>query len=186
MAEVEEDQAVVQVDNQLLFMLLIHWTKQNNTGDILKNGIRPTKRKTQTEEGELEIIKGVWCYPYTRNKNFNNNWKSNLKVWRKELTNFNGFVFKLEQTDFPIYAGDFSFIRLFPKELLFDSYENFKDSFGKFFSPESMSFEINEENLEEGWLDYGDFEIIIPNRIEPNRIIKVIKDRGKGIDKKPH
>jgi hypothetical protein len=158
-------------------MLLIHWTKHNNSGDIQKNGIRPTKRKSQSENGDADFIKGVWCFPYTRNKSLNNNWKSNLKTWRQDVTNFNGFVFKLEESDFPIYAGDFSLIACFPDALKFNSYKEFKTTFGKFFSPQKMEFKLDEKNLEEGWIDYQDFEIIIPNKIEPKRIIKILKDR---------
>ncbi len=57
-------------------MLLIHWSKHKNTTDILKNGIRPKKRKARDEY--LESIKGVWSFPFTRNKTLNTNWKRNL------------------------------------------------------------------------------------------------------------
>ena len=156
-------------------MLLIHWSKHNNTGDILKNGIRPHKRKSQSED--VGDISGVWCFPFTRNKTLNNNWKSNLKVWRQDVTNFNGFVFKLTEEDFPIYAGDFSFIACFPEESIFDSMDAFLDTYGKYFSPQQMSYELTKENLEKYWLDYQDFEIILPGKVEPKRIVKVIKDR---------
>ena len=104
-------------------MLLIHRSKHNNTGDILKNGIRPQKRKSLSEG--VDDISGVWCFPFTRNKTLNNNWKSNLKVWRQDVTNFKS----------------------------------------------------TPELLQEDGLFYMDFEIIIPEKIEPKRIIKVIKDR---------
>jgi len=157
-------------------MLIIHWSKHKNTGDILKNGIRPKRRKSKIEKENVDI-KGVWCYPYTRHKNFNNNWKRNLKTWRQDVANFNGFVFKLEESDFPIYAGNFSLIGCFPKECVYSTYEEFINGYGKYFSPEQMSFELNEKNTEEGWLDYQDFEIIVPNGIDPKRIIKTLKDR---------
>ncbi|MGB1040215.1 MAG: hypothetical protein ACPGVD_05035, partial [Flavobacteriales bacterium] len=76
-------------------MLLIHWSKQNNSNDILNNGINPKRRKNR--EYDEVGIKGVWCFPYTKNKTLNNNWKRNLKSWRKIRSNFNGFVFKLEE-----------------------------------------------------------------------------------------
>ncbi|WP_298895708.1 hypothetical protein [uncultured Psychroserpens sp.] len=157
-------------------MLLIHWTKHNNTKDILKNGIHPVRRKSMSSEGD--DIKGIWCYPFTRNKTLNNTWKSNLKVWRQDLTNFNGFVFRLEESDFPIYAGSFVGIAMFPEQSTFNSYEEFLKIFGEEFSPVSIAFERNKVTLETGTIDYGDFEIIIPNRIEPKRIKKVIKDRN--------
>ena len=158
-------------------MLLIHWTKHKNTTDILKNGIRPKRRKSRTQT--KEEIKGIWCYPYTQNKSLNNNWKSNLKTWRQDLTNYNGIVFKLEDSDFPIYAGEFAVVGAFPKESIYQNKEAFLKVYGKDFSPKEMRDERNEKTLSEPWLDLEDFEIIIPNRIESNRIIKVIKDREK-------
>jgi len=156
-------------------MLLIHWSKHKNTGDILKNGIRTKKRKLRDEF--LEDTKGVWCFPYTRNKSLNNNWKSNLKLWRQDLTNYNGFVFKLEDSDFPIYAGEFSTIASSPSESKYLNRESFLKDFGKYFSPKSLDFELNDKTINEGSLDYQDFEIILSNRISPKRIIKVLKDR---------
>ncbi|WP_298903470.1 hypothetical protein [uncultured Psychroserpens sp.] len=156
-------------------MLLIHWTKHKNTSDILKNGIRPKRRTSELDE--KKVIKGIWCYPFTRNKSLNNNWKSNLKVWRQDLSNFNGIVFKLEDSDFPIYAGEFAAVGSFPEKSKYSSKEEFSKVYGKYFSPKEYGFELNKETLEEGGLDYQDFEIIIPNRIDPKRIIKVIKDR---------
>lgn len=158
-------------------MLLIHWTKQRNTGDILKNGIRPTKRKLSSDDEA--VIKGVWCYPYTRHKSLNNNWKINLKVWEQDLTNFNGIVFKLQPTDFPIYAGEFSLIGWTAETGRCETYEEFKNIYGKAFSPKKTSFEQNEEYL----VDYDDFEMILSQRIEPSRIIKVVKDRNKSYKK---
>ncbi|MDH4473774.1 MAG: hypothetical protein QE487_14310 [Fluviicola sp.] len=158
-------------------MLLIHWTKHKNTTDILKNGIRPRRRKSKYNSNEG--IKGVWCYPYTRNKSLNNNWKSNLKVWRQDLTSYNGIVFKLEDSDFPIYAGEFAFVGAFPKKYIFQSKEAFLEVYGKDFSPKELFFERNEKTLSVPWLDHNDFEIIIPHRIDSSRIVKVIKDRKK-------
>lgn len=152
-------------------MLLIHWTKQNNTNDIIKNGIKPTRRKNKDyDENQL---KGVWCFPYTRHKTLNNNWKSNLKSWRNIKSNFNGFVFKLEETDFPIYAGDWFYIAQGPKFHKFACYSDFVNAYGKHFADDKMSLDVGDENQ----IGYQDFEIIIPNRIEAGRIVKVIKDR---------
>lgn len=159
-------------------MLLIHWTKQQNTGDILKNGIRPTKRKSRSQD-EIDI-KGVWCYPYTRHKSLNNNWKSNLKVWRQDITNFNGLVFKLQPTDFPIYAGEFSLIGWTADTGRYKTYEEFENTYGRAFNPKKMSFEQNDEHL----VDYDDFEMVLSQRIEPHRIIKVVKDRKTRAERK--
>ena len=158
-------------------MLLIHWTKHKNTSDILKNGIRPKRRKSK--DNSNEGIKGVWCYPYTRNKSLNNNWKSNLKVWRQNVTNFNGIVFKLEDSDFPIYAGEFSSVGTFPERSIYQNKEAFLKVYGNDFSPKEIFFERNEKTLSEPWLDLEDFEVIIPNRIDSSRIVKVITDRNK-------
>lgn len=152
-------------------MLVIHWSKQNNTSDILKNGIRP---KTLKKEGS-KSIKGVWCFPYTRNKTLNNNWKRNLKVWRGDNGNFNGFVFKLEEKDFPIYAGSFALVGTFPKGSIFESYDEFSKIYGKYFNPDEI--EKRPANMHDDYLDYQDFELILHKRIDPSRITKIIKDR---------
>lgn len=157
-------------------MLLIHWSKHKNTTDILKNGIRPKKRKARDEY--LESIKGVWSFPFTRNKTLNTNWKRNLKAWRQDLSNYNGFVFKLEESDFPIYAGDFRGIGYCPDKSIYNTMEEFKKVYGPCFSPKELRMEWDDKYLEEGWLDYQDFEIILPYRIEPKRIKKVLKDRN--------
>lgn len=156
-------------------MLLIHWSKHKNTNDILKNGIRLTKKRISFDGSKT--LKGIWCFPFTRNKTLNNNWKRNLKTWEIELSNFNGFVFKLEDSDFPIYAGEFGGISLSPEESKYENREEFLNVYGKYFSPKVLEFEYTEVDMNEGHLDYQDFEIIIPNRIEGKRIIKTIKDR---------
>jgi hypothetical protein len=142
-------------------MLVIHWSKQNKTGDILKNGIRPKSRKVK----DYPTIKGVWCYPYSRNSYAYSHWKRNLKSWRsRSRGNFNGFVFKLEKDDFPIYAGDYFWLASSPENYLIESFEDFDKKYKA------------EECPTLG--DYGfDFEIIISKRIDSSRIIKIIKDR---------
>lgn len=152
-------------------MLVIHWSRHNNTDDILKNGIRP---KTRKKEGAPNI-KGVWCYPYTRNKTLNSNWKRNLKAWRGDNGNFNGFVFKLEAGDFPIYAGDFVGIGTFPEKSIFDDYESFSKTYGKYFHPEEL--DKRNTSIDDDYIYYQDFELILNQRIDPSRIIKVIRDR---------
>jgi len=92
-------------------MLLIHWSKHNKTNLILQNGITPSSKIFTASH---KRIKGIWCFPYTRNKTLNTRWKSLLKK-DKGSSNYNGFVFKLETADFPIYAGDLGIIRFSPK-----------------------------------------------------------------------
>ena len=152
-------------------MLVIHWSKHNNTDDILKNGIRPKTRRRE----DSPDIKGVWCYPYTRNKTLNNNWKRNLKVWRRDSGNFNGFVFKLEEDDFPILAGDFAGIGMFPERSIFDSYKDFSQTYGKYFHPNELDNKM--PIIDNDYLYYQYFELILNKRIDPSRIIKVIRDR---------
>ncbi len=149
-------------------MLLIHWTKQNNTNDIIKNGIKPNLRKN--EDNPENSLKGVWCYPYTRTKTLNNHWKQVLKRSRKLNTNFNGFVFKLEEEDFPLYAGDFGLIRFYGDAFKINNYADFSKDYGHFFSEKQI-------HHNDAGIDYEDFEIIIPRRIEAKRIIKIIKER---------
>lgn len=152
-------------------MLVIHWSKHNRTDDILKNGIRLKTRK----KDDSRSIKGVWCYPYTRNKTLNNKWKRNLKTWRGDNGNFNGFVFKLEKKDFPIDAGIFAGIGAFPDKSIFESYENFTAVYGRYFNPDKL--DKNSTNDNKDYLDYQDFELILSKRIQADRIIKVILDR---------
>lgn len=154
-------------------MLVIHWSKHNNTDTILKNGIRPKTRKNKYLDSNE--IKGVWCYPFTRNKTLNNNWKRNLKSWRSTISNFNGFVFSLEEEDFPIYAGSFSGIGMFPERSIYHSYEDFIKEYGNYFKPNE--FEKIKFSNDEDYLDYQDFELILTKRVDASRITKIIKDR---------
>lgn len=155
-------------------MLIIHWSKHNNTDNILKNGLRPKTRKSKYSNSNE--IKGVWCYPFTRNKTLNNNWKRNLKSWRGTITNFNGFVFSLEEADFPIYAGSFSGIGIFSKRSIYNSYEDFIKVYGNYFNP--SEFEKIKFERDDDYLDYQDFELILTKRVDASRIKMIIKDRA--------
>ncbi len=153
-------------------MLLIHWSKNNNTSKILKNGISPS---AGSKIGSKYLV-GVWCFPFSRNKTLNTRWRSFLKI-EKEVANYNGYVFRLQPEDFPLYAGDFSAIRINPTSRLLTSQQELTKRYGHYFSPKSLSMEYDEHTESKGIPDYFDFEIIIPHRISPDRIIKVIKDR---------
>lgn len=146
-------------------MLVIHWARQNKTNTILANGIRPTYRKHK-ESGERKNAKGVYVYPYSRNKTLIGNWRRNLKVWDTTLGNYNGFVFRLNPSDFPLIAGDWYFNRLNPEAAKITSLQELTENYGDYFSGEIVN----------QW-DWTDFEIIIPNHIDANRIMKIIKDR---------
>ena len=122
-------------------------------------------------------LKGVWCYPFTRNKVLNGNWKRNLKTWRNERTNFNGFVFRLTEHDFPLYAGEFGTIWFNTEGNLIETYPKFIELYGKYLSPQELLLEVNDKTKNEPSLDLDDFEIVLPNGVSSDRIIKVIKDR---------
>ena len=145
-------------------MLLIHWTEQSKISDILANGIRPSSRKRNKKH-----VRGIWCYPYTRNKFLNNLWKRQLKSWSKRHSNFNGIVFRLESNDFPVNAGSFWATGVYP-ETEIKIPNDFQELMKSFPTGKELS-----ENLE---FDISDFEIILPKRVTPNRIVKIIKDRG--------
>jgi hypothetical protein len=152
-------------------MLVIHWAKHNKTSLILKSGIRPSSRNSRDGEQNL---KGVYVYPFSRIKTLSSNWKSNLKVWDNRLGNYNGFIFKLNPSDFPLYAGYWFFNRSnYSKSLIIDQ-KALSDLYRDFFNGNII--EKTENGIPFNWTD---FEIIIPRRISSKRIIKVIKDREK-------
>ncbi|HYG50997.1 MAG TPA: hypothetical protein VD905_08835, partial [Flavobacteriales bacterium] len=144
-------------------MLVVHWTQHNNIGKIISNGIKPSTRiRTAFGNGEKIKVRGVWCYPYTRNKTLNTQWKRNLKVWESRLTNFNGVVFRLTKDDFPLYAGAFSFTATVEQTLM-KSVDDLKKRLEYF--PPNIPITENGEVL----LDITDFEIILPRRVTPDR-----------------
>jgi hypothetical protein len=150
-------------------MLVVHWAKHNKTTSILANGIRPSFRR---RDGERLNTRGVYVYPFTRNKTLMGNWRRNLKTWDTNLGNYNGFVFRLESGDFPLFAGDWFSNRQSSERCLFESLEELAALHGDFFSGKIV--ELSPEGFRYNW---EDFEIILPYRIEPRRIIKVLKDR---------
>ena len=155
-------------------MLVVHWARHNKTTSILANGIRPSFRR---RDGERKNTKGVYVYPFTRNKTLVGNWRRNLKNWDASLGNYNGFVFRLESGDFPLIAGYWFSNRQSSDSRTFDSLKELAALYGDFFSGKIL--EPSPEGLDYNW---EDFEIIVPCRIESNRIIKVLKDREpKGL-----
>lgn len=146
-------------------MLPIHRPRHNTTSDILTNGILPTLRQ---REGKR--IRGVWCYPYTGNKVLNHLWKRQLKSWSRKNTNFNGIVFRLEPEDFPLYVGPF-WASGTPSDSHVQSLAELE--------AQLKTFPGGREMIGEQEIDLSDLEIILPKRITPDRIIKVIKDREK-------
>lgn len=152
-------------------MLVIHWAKHNKTNTILANGIRPACRKDK-ETGNLKNFKGIYVYPYSRNKTLQGNWRRNLKTWDTLLGNYNGFVFRLKAEDFPLLAGYWFSNREKCDRTEINSLQELTESYRDFFSGEIVN--KTEDGIPYNW---EDFEIILPYHIEANRLLKVIKDR---------
>ena len=154
-------------------MLLIHWTPHNNLKTIIKNGIKMSSKTYQllgSEKDSNVKIKGVWCYPFTYNKSINNNWKRNLKSWRFKPANYNGVIFKLEESDFPLYANSWVGMSIDHEKCIANNLKELNKVMEQFPTTSQVNNPVN-------GLDTIDFEIILPRSIEPSRIIKIIKDR---------
>jgi hypothetical protein len=149
---------------------VIHWAKQNTTSAILTNGIRPSFRR---RNGVQNNSKGVYVYPFSRNKTLSGNWRRNLKNWDRKLGNYNGFVFRLQEDDFPLIAGYWFFNRSKYEDTSVQTLKELSEKYGDFFSGSIL--EPSPEGCQYNW---EDFEIIIPKRIESNRFLKVIRDRA--------
>lgn len=150
-------------------MLVVHWAKHNRTSSIRSNGIRPSFRR---RHGERKNSKGVYVFPFSRNRTLSGNWRRNLKAWDSKLGNYNGFVFRLTEGDFPLTAGYLFFNRSRYEDSFVLTMKDLSEKYGDFFSGSIL--EPNDEGFCFNW---EDFEIIIPNRIDPKRILKVIRDR---------
>lgn len=156
-------------------MLVIHWAKHNKTSSILPNGIRLSYRR---RDGERKNPKGVYVYPFSRNKFLVGNWRRNLKTWDTRLGNYNGFIFRLTEEDFPLIAGYWFFNRTAPEESTISSLAELAEKYGDFFSGKIVN--PSPEGLIYNWYD---FEIIIPRHIGPKRIVKVLKDREPNVSR---
>lgn len=151
-------------------MLVIHWTKQNKTASILKNGIVPqsTKFTYRRWRFTVPVPKGVYVYPYTQNRSARGRWRRVLKkAYRWRGGNYNGFVFRLVEEDFPVLAGDSTEVHYDPAGHVVTSMEELARKYGWLFKPGA----VRDKELAE-W-----FEIIIPRAIAPSRILRVIRDR---------
>ena len=157
------------LDCLLDFMLVIHWAKHKKTTSILSNGIRPSYRR---RGGSRRNPKGVYVYPFSRNKTLVGNWRRNLKTWDTQLGNYNGFIFRLVEEDFPLIAGYWFFNRSLSEESIVPSLSALAEKYGDFFSGEILN--PSPEGVGHNW---EDFEIVIHRHIEPRRIVKVLKDR---------
>jgi hypothetical protein len=157
-------------------MLVIHWAKQNQTHRILRPTCR--RRRPWGGHGAKRPVnpKGVYVFPFSRNAVANGTWRRHLKLWGrgKGSGNMNGFVFRLQQGDFPLYAS------------------NWEANRAAFTLPEDRELQeicicqsmddlvarcakAGFADIDVGWDD--DFEIIVPRHVDARRIIKVIRER---------
>jgi hypothetical protein len=143
-------------------MLVIHWSLHNTTDKILANGIRPSTRAGQ---------RGVWVYPFSKHRTLNGNWRRNLKVWDNQQGNYNGFIFRLTAADFPLKAGDWMSNRSLDCFIAEDEVK-LAQVCGDRFTDSVLGRDPEGENY-----STGDFELVLPNRISPERIIRVLPDR---------
>lgn len=75
-------------------MLVVHWSPVNHSKSILKNGIRKSRN-------------GVYCFSLTGHIALDRWWMKALKRFRRDGKKYNGFVFRVEESDFPAYYGHF-------------------------------------------------------------------------------
>lgn len=74
-------------------MLAVHWAPVSKTKHILRNGIRKSPN-------------GLYCFPLTGHKVLDRWWVYFFnQCGARERKKYNGFVFHLEQEDFPAYFG---------------------------------------------------------------------------------
>jgi hypothetical protein len=121
-------------------MLVVHWAKHNKTSSILANGIRPSYRR---RAGARRNPKGVYVYPFSRNRTLIGNWRRNLKTWDARLGNYNGFIFRLVEEDFPLIAGYWFFNRSVPEESIVPSLAVLAERYGDFFSGKILNPSLN-------------------------------------------
>ena len=76
-------------------MLLVHWSPVNNTKNILRNGIRKSQN-------------GVYCFPVTGHFALDRWWMKALKRFRRDGKKYNGFIFRIDESNLPAYFGHFA------------------------------------------------------------------------------
>lgn len=156
-------------------MLVVHWSKHNTTAAILAHGIRPAFRKTP--DGIPKNVKGVYVFPYSRHRTMTGQWRRNLKTWDSHLANYNGFIFRLVAEDFPVIAGHWLDNRLDSEGQLVPDLATLSRLYGDFFNAKDHAVGYRAEDGSDHYDEWRGFEIIIPRRIAPNRILRVLRDR---------
>jgi len=152
-------------------MLVVHWAKHNATGRILKNGLRP-----QACWGKDR--RGVFVSPFSTNATVNGHWRRTLKSERDRFGNYNGFVFRLLPTDFPVIAGDWLDTYATPKACWVQSLPELAQRFGVFWRGQEV--DESERRARPAWRPFelwGGFELIVPHLIASSRILRVLRDR---------
>ena len=90
-----------------------------------------------------------------------------MKRWDTILGNYNGFVFRLEESDCPLLVGYWWANREEPKQWTIHSLSELHEKWGDVFSGHAI----------DAGYEWEDFEIVIPEHISRKRIIKVLGDR---------
>ena len=175
-------------------MLAIHWSPVKNTKRILKDGIRKGKN-------------GVYCFPLTGNHYVDRLWVDIFNARQKR--EFNGFIFRLTESDMPAYFGDWLFAKSsdkFEKEiqslkvlgqefnenllshigfLLCEqaSEESIRMSYAEFgkMKLKDANRTLAKELEDVGALDYSmsNMQLVISGSVKPKRILKVIGQSDK-------
>ena len=150
-------------------MLVIHWAKHNKTGSILKTGLRVSSRKYSWRGSRLSkpTPQGVYVFPYTRSRYARGLWRRILKEGALDRGNYNGFVFRLCETDFPLRAGYWDHLHESPEEYLIRSMRELTQRYGHLLDDKDQGQALSNSVI----------EIILPRRIPPERIIRVLRDR---------
>jgi hypothetical protein len=149
-------------------MLVVHWTPHNRTSRILANRIRPSRRHFGS--GSLH---GVWVYPFSQIKTLRATWRRNLKRWDHRLGHFNGFVFRLTPADFPLLVGKWYLNRSNPAAATCTS----PDVLTRLWR-DVLSGVASLPDCEAP--DHEHFEIVLLERVEPNRIRRILTDGQTG------
>ncbi len=146
-------------------MLLIHWAKHNLTSRILANGIHP-------RSGCGTFDSGVYAYPFSVSATANGTWRRHLKMCRGRGGNYNGFVFRLTLEDFPVVARPFYMLGIAPETWVAKTPGELSAILAGQWSAKPV--ECWDRYLTK---DYRELEVILPRRIVPSRILRILRDR---------
>ena len=140
-------------------MLVVHWTKHNRIGRVLKTGLAPQTKKLWSGE----MVRGIWVYPFIGNSNSDGTWRRILKPHRGGA-NMNGIVFRLCEADFPCFAGSCLDTHYQEPHTEIESQKELNNLLG---------IRASRSIPDAEW----EYEIILLNRVSRKRFIKTLKDR---------